>query len=167
MNISEEVTALCQIHQVTEWDYMIVSDGSGTSWSDSGGWCAFLYDRRRKTVKRFTGGFSNATCHAAEYMPLIQVLLYLEANTEDFTGRKPVVVLMTDRKTLPETFGNAYNDPKNGLQSLVNYFTKKFDLRPVWLPGESVDVHSRCHIVANEIRRLLTGVQSLLQDKTN
>jgi hypothetical protein len=165
MNINDEVTTLCQLHQVTEWDYMIVSDGSGTTWEESGGWCAYLYDRRRKQVKHFTGGFSAATCHVAEYMPLIQVLLYLEAHTPDFTGRKPVVVLMTDRKTLPETFGNVYDSPKNGLQSLVNYFTQQFDLRPIWLPGESVAVHSLCHGTANEVRRLLSQISRFLKIK--
>jgi ribonuclease HI len=154
MTLEEEVKQLCEFHKIAQWDYMAVSDGSGTTWNEPAGWCAFLYCRSRKCRYTLSGGFSKASCHAAEYMGIVQPLMFLESTCRVKAGeRKPVVVVMTDRQCLVNLFQKPQESCTDVLTAVIAHFLNKYEIRALWLPGESVEIHKECHRKANAVRK--------------
>jgi len=61
---------------VTDWDVVLVGDGSGTGWSKACGWAAVLHDRATSLRQVFLGGLNHGTNYLAELLPYIHALLW-------------------------------------------------------------------------------------------
>lgn len=59
------------------WDYIIETDGSGTSYNASAGWAAVLHKPGLERALTLSGAFSSGTNNVAELMAVWQALLYL------------------------------------------------------------------------------------------
>lgn len=63
------------------WDYLIIGDGSGTTWQHEMGWGSALIARSDRSRKSFCGGMSNGTNNMAELMQVLHPLMFLANNT--------------------------------------------------------------------------------------
>jgi len=63
----------------TEWDAVIVGDGSGTGWEHSCGWASVLIDHYSSYRVEFYGGWNKGTSHIAEIMPYLEALTWYVA----------------------------------------------------------------------------------------
>lgn len=66
---------------MTDWDYLIVGDGSGTTWAKEFGWGSALICKHDFERKLFYGSMSLGTNNMAELMAVLHPLMYL-ANTQ-------------------------------------------------------------------------------------
>jgi hypothetical protein len=67
--------------KTSEWDLLLVGDGSGEEWTRPCGWCCALIDRHTGTRKIFTGALSEGTVSLVEIMPYKHALSW-------YTGSK-------------------------------------------------------------------------------
>lgn len=61
---------------VTDWDALIVGDGSGSSISGAGGWGAVMVDRASGTRQLVLGAMTTCSNYLAELMPTLQAMLW-------------------------------------------------------------------------------------------
>lgn len=163
--IALDLNKLIQIAGVTEWDYIIIGDGSATTWHSSGGWASFVYDRQNRTRTSVNGGMNLCSVHGAEYMAALWPLLWLSNAIPREKGRKPVVIVISDRKTLTDTFASKTKSRGTPLDATVNVLRGIFDIRSVWVSRDDLFIHKQCHNEANR-RRIQFNEQSVSSDVT-
>jgi hypothetical protein len=61
---------------ISDWDVILVGDGSGSGWTVPTGWCCVLIDRVAKRRQKFYGGMNFGTSVMAELIPYVQALSY-------------------------------------------------------------------------------------------
>lgn len=65
----------------TDWDALIIGDGSGQTWATAIGWGSVLVDRLKMLPETFSGACSHGTNNVAELMAVLHPLMYL-SNTD-------------------------------------------------------------------------------------
>lgn len=60
-----------------DWDGILVTDGSATTWEHSAGWAGVLLQRSESRPEPFYGAFSRGTTNVAEIMGVLQAALFL------------------------------------------------------------------------------------------
>lgn len=94
----------------SDWDAVIVGDGSGTGWENSCGWSSVLVDHYGAYRVGFWGGWNKGTSHIAEIMPYIEALTWYVAGPGRSKNGKPVKIhLITDNANVANC-GNRVND---------------------------------------------------------
>lgn len=75
------VSQLCKYLGVGagEWDGILVTDGSATTYDKTAGWAGVLIEARSLQRRTFYGGFSGGTNNVAELMAVVQTLFALSA----------------------------------------------------------------------------------------
>jgi len=66
--------------KITEWDTIIIGDGSGLGWKMGAGWAAVLIDRYSGARKLFYGAMNTGTVTLGELFPYLHALSW-------YTGR--------------------------------------------------------------------------------
>lgn len=66
--------------KITEWDAIIVGDGSGSGWKMGAGWAAVLIDKYSGARKLFYGAMNTGTVSLGELFPYLHALCW-------YTGR--------------------------------------------------------------------------------
>jgi len=61
---------------VTDWDALIVGDGSGSGVGGTGGWAATMIDRHTCYRRLLLGAMSTCSSYLAELMPTLQAMLW-------------------------------------------------------------------------------------------
>jgi hypothetical protein len=68
------LAALLEHCKITEWDALIIGDGSGTGWKLGAGWASVLIDRVSGARKLFFGAMNSGTITLGELMPYLHAL---------------------------------------------------------------------------------------------
>jgi len=74
------VSALLTHLKITDWDALIVGDGSGQGWKMGAGWAAVLIDKYSGARKLFYGAMNTGTVTLGELFPYLHALSW-------YTGR--------------------------------------------------------------------------------
>ena len=61
---------------ITNWDVLIIGDGSGSTWQRAAGWGAVVIDRATNIYSNLCGSFNIGTSTIAEIMPYVYSLIW-------------------------------------------------------------------------------------------
>jgi ribonuclease HI len=124
---TQQLEALAASLDVTEFDLLLVGDGSGQTLWDPCGWHCTAYDRRTGEVAEFFGGASGGTNNYAELAPYVHALWAYHTGTygnDGSTPRAPVRVAVVSDSEVTVRCGNGeYARRANAsLWAAVNWF---------------------------------------------
>lgn len=71
---AELLQAVLDRASITQWDVLIVGDGSGSGWDSACGWACVLVDRATRGRRLFYGAMNAGSVNFAETMPYLQAL---------------------------------------------------------------------------------------------
>jgi ribonuclease HI len=141
-----------------EWDYLIVSDGSGTIMNKPCGWCGVLI-RRGATFERkyFHGAMNTGTNVVAEIMGFAQSLLWLSRQKHRVKPAK--IHILTDCEVV-KNIGNRKSSRKSNKALWFFIGALERELGTVtfhWMPRETTTLNRFSDRVAGMSRKLLLG----------
>jgi ribonuclease HI len=136
---------------ISRWDFLIVGDGSATTWKYPGGWASVLIANSGER-KTFYGGTSCLTNIVAELMAYVHPLMFLSANLSEDLVRHIHVV--TDCEHLPYAAEHPQSRKKNReIWAMVDAFKYRgLSIRWHWIPRDTIDLNQFCHNMANQSR---------------
>jgi len=70
----QRLSSLLTHLKISQWDALIVGDGSGTGWKMGAGWASVLIDHASHARKAFWGGMNTGTVTLGELFPYIHAL---------------------------------------------------------------------------------------------
>lgn len=155
---------LAAILGIQHWDYLIVGDGSGTSWQNACGFSSVVFSRTSGSVRHFSGGMSAGTNIFAEIAAYITPLLAL-AKSPGLTGRD--VHIVTDCQYLVEASDPVV--PRRSYTELWAFFDA-FVRQGVriswhWVPRNVLAANRFAHDAANDYRKAAANTYGLLRPK--
>lgn len=142
-----------------EWDYLLVTDGSGSTWSRPCGWAAVLI-HRSGWRKAFYGAFSQGTNNLAEMLAFLTPLFYLRYG-DRFVPTGLRVVVLTDSRFVSEC-GSRRAEPKvhRELWQLRQGFARQgIFLEFRWTPRDTYDLNRFVDAVARQAAQSLLRVE--------
>lgn len=139
-----------------DWDYLIVSDGSGTIMNKPCGWCGVMI-RRGATFERkyFYGAMNTGTNIVAEMMGFIQPMLWLSRQKHRIRPAK--VHILTDCEVIKNTGSKKASRKSNrALWFFIGALERELgSVTFHWLPRESTMLNRFADRVAGMSRKLL------------
>lgn len=109
-NIS--LDAVLQALRISEWDVLLIGDGSGSGWHSACGWASILIDKATRGRRIFHGAMNLGSINVAEGMPYIQAMAWYDATQKALRpnqGGTIQVHIITDSSTIA-TWCNAAAD---------------------------------------------------------
>jgi len=146
--------ALTCLGVADDWDYLLIGDGSGTSWHNACGWGSSLLLRGADGPLRFWGGFSHGTNNVAEMMAVIQPLLWIANACRLPTDRPSIVRVLTDSEVLADC-GNyqQYRRANLELWTLLDSLKRKaIQVTFHWIPRNVLALHRLADRIAGDSR---------------
>lgn len=106
--VGASLHALLNRLRITDWDFLVVGDGSGSTWGFPAGWAAVSVANRTFARKVWWGAVSDGTVNFAEIMAYMQFLTWLGAREDDrrAAGKRRRVVhvhIITDSQYVSNT----------------------------------------------------------------
>lgn len=143
-----------------DWDAILVTDGSGTTWEHSIGWAATLITKESFKRTVFSGSMSHGTVNTAEIMAVLHPLLWLTAHKQGVRTGGCKLHVMSDSKYVVDSL--KHTDPIVISQTKAN--------RELWVAVEiarrygivisshfmhrdQIDLNRFAHDLANMCRR--------------
>ena len=149
-----------------DWDYVIICDGSATTWKETAGW-GWTAIWRKPTFGRFDGS-GGASCGSnifAEIMGFLHPLLWLEQQKP--RGRTKVYAI-TDCEVV-KRWGNQ-EVAQHSYEELFFYIRalarKGILVEYRWAPRDTIDLNKFAHTMANCDRILHKRYMPILRRKT-
>jgi len=156
-----------------EWDAVLVTDGSGTNWSNGAGWAAVLYDQKAKYRRLILGAFNcGLSNNGAELMPVLQAMLWYTQSVGQYAAATRVanVHVITDSQS-------TVNSGRKGASSAVGLSPmwaavkaacgEKFKLHWHWLPRSRMDLNRLADYLSRTGREeLYSAAQSAMRRLT-
>jgi ribonuclease HI len=136
---------------IKEWDYLIVGDGSATTWDHEMGWGSTVIARAGfLRPPPFHGSFSRGTNIMAEMMAFVHPLLWLASQK---LGRA-VVHVLTDCEIVRNCGkGVATRKANSELWFMVSAFSRKgIHVHYHWIPRDTIALNKLAHDLANKAR---------------
>lgn len=144
-----------------QWDYVLIGDGSGSSFDREAGWASVLIERI--TLQRFvwTGFMNRGTVNIAEMMAYLQPLEWLadQAERERAGGGKTrayQVHILTDSQYCEGRGGGRFaQGQKNaGFWGVFDVFARLgFVLNWHWIPRGDNALHEYCDALSKACRK--------------
>lgn len=154
------------------WDALLVTDGSATTWANSAGWSGVLWERRQMEPVALYGGFSQGTNNVAELMIVFQAALQLSERDDTLREKGYQLHVISDSQYVV-----------NGLNNLTQHGTMWASNtganRPIWLGilgarrkglvirghyvnRDTIAPNQYCHNSANAVRKALLTLKASL-----
>jgi hypothetical protein len=97
--------AVLEHYNITDWDVLIIGDGSGYSWDIGGGWAGVVIDRVSMGRKLYWGAWSTGTIMISEMMAYVHGLawydnLYAKARRQQLHKGVLNVHVICDNETI-------------------------------------------------------------------
>ena len=148
--------SLRKLLKIEAWDYLLIGDGSGTTWEKHCGWACLLIENGSYDRESFYGSFNRGTNIIAEMMAYVQPLLALSArkNLKRQPDGASRVHIVTDCEYVRNA-GNKKIDRKvhKPLWYLLDVFKRSGLLLEFhWIPRDTIAANKYGHYLANEIR---------------
>lgn len=140
-----------------DWDYLVVSDGSGMTWNTGCGWGSVLVDRHGQRID-FSGALNRGTNNMGELLGVIHPLLWISAQDCDPEGTQ--VVILTDSSYVADG-GNGHNKrtANKELWALLDTFARKgLSLAFTRIPRDSAALNQVVDEIARTARLALQDV---------
>lgn len=150
----------------SDWDYLIVCDGSGTSWENHIGWGAVLITKNTMTRKLFYGANNNGTNNVAELMAVLHPLSYL-SNTLNWESipQGIKVCVVTDSKYVADNMDKENPIWVSSLRLnrelwMAIHMTRRrgMSLKGFHIPRDTIALNKLSHTLANMSRVNLIGL---------
>lgn len=139
---------------IQKWDYLIVGDGSATTWKQPGGWASVLIERRTGIRVPFHGSMSCCTNIVAELMAYFHPLMYLRSQLgSNFTPQQ--VHIVTDCQFITQAARRReYRKKHTELWAFFESCGRR-GLQTVWhlIPRDTIDMNRFSHNLANIARK--------------
>lgn len=150
---------LLQRLKITSWHYVLVSDGSGTTWDQPGGWGSILIQNQPPTRRSFFGSDSAATNITAELQGIIKPLAWLMEQPETRHRAFTKVVAITDCQYLAKTWTSRgpFKAHRPWWRMLCAMKEQGLQLDVRWFRRDILRTNQFCHELANSSRRTLTS----------
>jgi ribonuclease HI len=154
-----DLTSFLKIGQA-DWDYLIVGDGSGTTWEKEFGWGSVLIERGSFERTPFFGAMSNGTNNMGEIMAVLHPLMYLANQGKGVRAHGAKVHVVSDSEYVVGGLRNA--NPVWASKLKVNrelwmaiHMTRRRGLiiEPHHVPRDTIDLNKLGHDLANLARR--------------
>lgn len=159
----ETLKDLLNLLQIRKWDYLIVGDGSATTWERELGWGSTLISHIDDTNPvGFHGGFSCGTNIVAEMMAYVHPLMWLSAKNKKLV--EMVVHIVTDCEYLVKTAKRNYARKSNQeLWHMLDAFKQRgIFLRWHWIPRDTIELNIFAHDLANKARVVMKKLDTEL-----
>lgn len=161
----QQLLARLNIH---DWDYLIVGDGSGSTWDREVGWASVLIERETMERSVWWGTMNRATVNIAEMMAYLQPLGWLVAQEENRRTKEKnrgkacptrayKVHIITDSDYCRSTGKSvSRSGTKNAaLWGVFDVFARSgFILNWHWLPREDCTLNRYCDAASKMVRKL-------------
>lgn len=153
----------------TDWDYLIVGDGSGTTWDKEFGWGSVLIAKGDGSRMPFYGGMSNGTNNMAEILTVLHPLMYLANKDLGAKTDGTKVQVISDSQYVVE--GLKQDNPIWVSKLSVNrelwmaiHMTRRRGLiiKSHHIPRDTIDLNKLGHDLANISRKRMIGILSEL-----
>jgi ribonuclease HI len=151
---------LLSLLKITEWDYVIVGDGSGSTWQRESGWASTLVENITFKRRSFCGALSNGTSNMAEMLAFLHPLLYLAGNAPQLTNGLQVHVI-TDSNLVARCGNGEQNRIANAeLWFLFDAFRRKgIRTQFHWIPRDHVDLNRFADELAGRARLAIVDLE--------
>ena len=118
----KNIDDLLKEYEITNWDLILIGDGSGNMWDAPVGWSCILIDRNTDKKEKFVGGSSKGTIGMAELMPYVVALnWYNETCRQDSSEHD--VYIFTDSKSTADCGNKVSNRKKNcTMWQMIDWF---------------------------------------------
>lgn len=149
----------------SEWDLMLVGDGSGNSWKIGCGWSCIVLDRLAKKRRVLYGGMNSGTIAIAEMLPYLHAMLWFDGNrgkkVKEQLGREIKVHVISDHewtviagnsvsKRLPNASKILSSKP---LWAAMQQFERNgYELRYHWLRRDTLSLNTFADILSVKAR---------------
>ena len=155
----------------SDWDYLVIGDGSGTGWGETMGWGSTLICKSDNSRRVFYGAMSSGTNNTAELMAALHPLSFLVNNLNWADRPQGIKVhVVTDSKYVAD--GLTHDNPiwvagltKNRELWMALHMTRRRGIEIIGhhLPRNSIDLATFGHELANASRKRLIGVLTELK----
>lgn len=148
---------------VDAWDFLIVGDGSGSSWTRGAGWASVSVERATGERIVWTGAVNRGTVNLAEIMAYLQPLEWLASREADRLSRNPAglrtydVHILTDSQYCRDTGSSSGRVVRKnaGLWVAFDAFARHgFALHWHWLRRDECDLNKFCDALSRAARKL-------------
>jgi ribonuclease HI len=152
----QDLDALTRLLRIpNDWDFLIIGDGSATTWQHEAGCASVLVERGRGPYPRcrmFAAAFSCGTNIVAEMMAAVHPLLWL--GSQAWKGFRRVHVL-TDCEMVAKCGNKTMTMNANReLWFLLHAFEHRgMIVRYHWIPRDILQANQLAHAMANRARR--------------
>lgn len=178
-----EIEDLVKFLQIDLWDYLLVGDGSATTWDRPGGWACSVIRNAPRQTRLYFGMASHATNILAEMLAYVFPLFHAAqilakppkpGKKSDVSSFFPSGIpsnravfrlhVVTDCEYVATTGPQAtiQNGAHAELWRAVGLYRRKgLDLRWHWIPRDYIPWNKQAHEIANKAR---IAAQSVLED---
>lgn len=98
LDLQEAIQEISSKLKIKDWDYLIVSDGSGSDHEHPCGWAAMTVERITLDCRVWYGAVNRGTVNFAEILGVLQPLTWISAKEERRKGPRtfPKIHIITD-----------------------------------------------------------------------
>jgi ribonuclease HI len=135
----DSLEALAEQLNLSDFDLLLVGDGSGTVYHQPAGWACVSYDRTLREAYVHTGAVSCGTNNFAELAPFVQALWYHHQAIHPLTSDPLRVTIISDSEVTVRCGNRQYARNANGsLWAAIAWFEEHgFDLNWRHIPRNS------------------------------
>lgn len=162
----EPLTKILERLKITDWDIVIVGDGSGSGWTDCCGWASVLIERLTQGRRTFYGGMNVGSINLAELMPYLHAITWFDAKFgKDRFQRKPTlsVHILTDSEV---TVNNGQKMMRGQIpkaqsalwMAMQQFFRQGYMFHFHWIPRESCGLNWLADSLAGNTRRAVKDI---------
>lgn len=147
-----------------DWSYLVVGDGSGTTWDNTCGWGSLVASKQPDRRWLVFGGFSAGTNNTAEIMPYLQALaeIWRDVEEQHRFGQIVRVHVVSDSQYVVECGKNPERRKSHshkGWWSLLDFYQSRgIVIQWHWLERTGHIGNTLSHKVANLSRLAMADV---------
>ena len=138
---------------VAQVDFLLIGDGSGTTWDKSIGFASTLVEMSSFDRTVFHGGLSHGTNNIAEIMAYFLPLQYLAKTAGD--RRRTVIHIFSDSQYIVEGFNGESRQEQGNRelwQAMLAVKRRGLVIRAHWVPRDSVALQQLADTLAGQMR---------------
>jgi ribonuclease HI len=151
-----------------DWDWLIVSDGSGSTWQRSAGWCGILIHQHSARRHVFSGSLSYGTSNLAEILGVFHSIWYLSDQERQPSWQQ--ILVLTDSQYVAQMIEKPSERVKSHAALWKTIWAAKRDLLNIkaqWIPRASIALNQLADAVAGETRLRQKNVLQEAIEKLN
>lgn len=149
--LSDQLQKSILPNELVKYDYIVFTDGSGSTIDLSMGWAMLLFNVKTSWHTRYAGYLSAGTVNQSELLGVCSILQILDAEGVK-QGR---LLVVSDSEVTVRCGQNEYaRNANKGLWAMLDYYESNgFDVDFMWVKRNSNDYNKWCDKQSKEIRQ--------------